>query len=46
MLHKKLEIGGKYVIRSEIIDIIDKGAKTGAVLISRLTGYLINEKGE
>ena len=46
MIHKKLEIGAKYVVRSEIIDIIDKGAKKGAVLISRITGYLVNEKGE
>jgi hypothetical protein len=33
-------------VRSEIIDIIDKGDKKGAVLIDRITGYLVNEKGE
>lgn len=33
-------------MRAELIDIIDKGNKKGAVLISRITGYLVNEKGE
>jgi hypothetical protein len=42
MIHRQLENGGTYKIRSEIIDIIDKGNKKGAVLIDRITGYLIS----
>ena len=33
-------------MESELIDIIDKGNKKGAVLVDRVTGYLVNEKGE
>ena len=46
MIHKSLENGATYRVRSELIDIIDKGDKKGAVLIDRITGYLVNEKGE
>lgn len=46
MIHKRLENGATYNVRSELIDIIDKGDKKGAVLIDRITGYLVNEKGE
>jgi hypothetical protein len=42
MIHRQLENGGTYKIRSRIIDIIDKGDKKGAVLIFRITGYLVN----
>lgn len=45
MIHKRLESGAAYKMRSELIDIIDKGKK-GAVLVNRITGYLVNEKGE
>lgn len=46
MIHKRLENGGTYRMESELIDIIDKGNKKGAVLVDRVTGYLVNEKGE
>jgi hypothetical protein len=46
MIHKRLESGATYKIKAELIDIIDKGDKKGAVLVSRITGYLVNEKGE
>ncbi len=46
MVHKSLENGGTYRMESELIDIIDKGNKKGAVLIDRIKGYLVNEKGE
>jgi hypothetical protein len=46
MIHKRLEIGGTYRIENELIDIVDKGDKKGAVLTARTTGYLVNEKGE
>ena len=41
MIHKRLESGATYKMRSELIDIIDKGKK-GAVLVNRITGYLVN----
>lgn len=44
MIHKRLESGASYRMRSELIDIIDKGKK-GAVLVNRITGYLVDEKG-
>ena len=46
MIHRRLEIGATYRVKSQMIDVIDKGAKKGAVLVSRKTGYLVNEKGE
>lgn len=39
MIHKRLENGGTYRVASELIDVIDKGK--GAVLIDRITGYLV-----
>jgi hypothetical protein len=45
MIHKSLENGATYRVESELIDVIDKGDKKGAVLIDRITGYLVNEKG-
>lgn len=46
MIHKRLENGATYKISSELIDIVDKGNKKGAVLIDRITGYLVGDKGQ
>ena len=45
MIHPKLE-QGKYRMEGQLIDIIDKGNKKGAVLVSRITGYYIDENGK
>ena len=45
MIHSKLE-QGKYRMEGQLIDIIDKGNKKGAVLVSRITGYYIDENGK
>ena len=33
-------------MEGQLIDIVDKGNKKGAVLVSRITGYHIDEKGK
>ena len=45
MIHERLQ-QGKYRMEGQLIDIVDKGNKKGAVLVSRITGYHIDEKGQ
>ncbi len=46
MIHSKLRVGGSYKIESEVVDVIDRGEGKGTFLVDRLSGYLVNEKGE
>jgi hypothetical protein len=46
MIHNKIRVGVNYKVESEVIDIIDRGEGKGAFIIYRISGYLINEKGQ
>jgi acyl dehydratase len=46
MVHKRIEVGAKYRVRNEVVDIIDRGDKKGTFIINRMNSYLVNEKGE
>ena len=46
MVHDKIETDTDYEITSECIDCIDKGPDKGCIIVLRISGYKINEKGE
>jgi len=45
LIHPKLQDGGKYRIRSKIVDIVDKGKTKGTFVTNRVTGYLVAADG-
>ena len=46
MLHDKIEIDTDYEIVSECLDIVDKGPDKGCIIVLKISGFKIKEKGE
>lgn len=46
MIHPKILLDTDYEVTSEVVDIVDKGPGKGCLIVNRMCGYLINEKGE
>lgn len=42
MVHKRIEVGAKYRVRNEVVDVVDRGEKKGTFIINRMNSYLVN----
>ena len=46
MIHDRIKLDTDYHVEAELIDMVDKGPGKGVLFVHRISGYLINQKGE